>query len=356
MGRSFGFRASIRAITGLTVSVGLMGFLAAAAPARAAEGLALRIASFTLAPPHKPQVVVRVKSFLPDRFDGVMRVEGPPAWRILPAQREISVAPGQAGRVVFDVEQGTLSPLNRYALAVTVEGAGKRFVHRQDVVVTSAPYLRPRIDGNTDDWKDAIAVDFVTADRKTTIATGWNRKTFCLLVSVEEERLTGWGQAPHCDAVQVALAAEDAPVPRAPENPVGRHEFLLVTDGQRGRGFRLAEPATPLAKTQAERPLTSWELPEIDIAVSRSSGVTHYECAIPFKLLEGIRPGEGREFCLSLLVHDPEGTGLRDWGQGAGLWPWERSGAAWSRWPGAVWGREPPFDNRLPWGLCSSKY
>ncbi len=320
------------------------------------EGLALRIGSFTLAPPHKPQVMVLVKSFLPERFEGMMRVEGPAGWRILPPQKAITVAPGQTQRVVFGVEQGTLSQVNRYGLAVTVEGAGRRYVHRQEVVVTSAPYLRPRIDGKIEDWKDAIPVEFVTRGKKTTIATGWNRKTFCLLVSVEESRQAVWGGTGPCDAVQVALAAQDAAVPRTPQDAVGRHEFLLVGDGRRGRCFRLADAGTPLAQTQAEGPLAPRELPEVALAVARADSVTHYECAIPFSLLGDIRPGEGREFCLSVLVHDPDGTGIRDWGQAAGLWPWERSATAWSRWPGAQWGEQPPFDSRLPWGLCSSKY
>ena len=351
MGQSLPLQAS----SGFRVLAGLLAWVAAVS-ARGGEDLALRIASFTLAPPHKPQVVVLAKSFLDSRFDGAVRVEGPPGWHILPAQKEITIAPGQTLRMVFGVERGTLSQVNRYPVTVTVEGGGKRFTHRQDVAVTSAPYLRPRIDGKTDDWNDAIPVEFVTAGKKTVIATGWNRKMFCLLVSVEEERLAVWGQSPRCDAVQVALAAQDAPVPRVAEDPVGRHEFLLVTDGQRGRCFRLADPGTRLAQTQAERSLAGLELPEVEIAVTRSSSVTHYECAIPFKLLSGIRPGEGREFCMSLVIHDPDGTGIRDWGQAAGLWPWERNAAAWSRWPGAVWGRDPPFDNRIPWGLCSSKY
>lgn len=334
----------------------LLGALSGPVPARGGERLAMRIAPFTLAPPHKPQVVVLVKSSLGSRFEGVMRVEGPAGWRILPAQKAIALAPEQTQRVVFSVEQGTLSAANRYGLALSVEGAGKRFVHRQEVAATTAPYLRPKIDGQTEDWKDALPVEFLTAGKKTTIATGWNRKTFCLLVSVEEAQQVFWSGTGPCDAVQVALAAQDAPVPHGPQDAVGRHEFLLVSDGQRGRCFRLADADTPLALTQAERPLAGLELPEVQVAVSRTARTTHYECAIPFKLLRDIRPGEGREFCLSLLVHDPDGTGIRDWGQAAGLWPWERNAAAWSRWPGAQWGQHPPFDNRLPWGLCSSKY
>ena len=78
-----------------------------------------------------------------------------------------------------------------------------------------------------------------------------------------------------------------------------------------------------------------------DVAVSRTAGVTRYECSIPFgPMRDRIRPSEGREFCLSVLVHDCDGTGIRDWGQAAGLWSWQRNPLAWSRWQGDRWGKE----------------
>ncbi|KPK41912.1 MAG: hypothetical protein AMK72_14780, partial [Planctomycetes bacterium SM23_25] len=90
--------------------------------------------------------------------------------------------------------------------------------------------------------------------------------------------------------------------------------------------------------------------------VTRRDGVTYYECAIPMKAIPQIRPEPGREFCFSVLVHDPGGTGLRDWGEAAGLWPWQRSRLAWCAWQGATWPDDPPFDNKVEWGFCSSKH
>jgi len=69
-----------------------------------------------------------------------------------------------------------------------------------------------------------------------------------------------------------------------------------------------------------------------------------------------IRPTEGREFYLSVLVHDPDGTGVRDWGEAAGLWERQRTRLAWSDWVGAKWGDVPPMDCRTEWGMCSSRY
>ena len=55
-------------------------------------------------------------------------------------------------------------------------------------------------------------------------------------------------------------------------------------------------------------------LPPCDDArlfVRRDAGVTYYECALPLTAMrEHISPGEGREFCFALLVHDPDGTGF----------------------------------------------
>jgi hypothetical protein len=69
-----------------------------------------------------------------------------------------------------------------------------------------------------------------------------------------------------------------------------------------------------------------------------------------------LRPSEGREFCFSVLVHDPDGTGIRDLGASAGLWPEQRSRLAWSVWSGAKWPEQLPYDSKTPWGMCSSKY
>jgi len=157
--------------------------------------------------------------------------------------------------------------------------------------------------------------------------------------------------------VQLAISPEQSPTTTSPDEASGRYEFLVVAPGEgRAACFQLAQPATKLSETQKARDLGPLALENAEAVVRRADGVTYYEVAIPFKSLPEIRPSEGREFCLSVLVHDPDGTGIRDWGQAAGLWPSERNRLAWSNWPGAKWEKEPPYDNRLPWGLCSSKY
>ena len=90
--------------------------------------------------------------------------------------------------------------------------------------------------------------------------------------------------------------------------------------------------------------------------MKRHGDTTHYEWAIPFAAMPKIRPDIGREICVSVLVHDPDGTGLRDWGKAAGLWAEQRNPLAWCAWGSTTWGDNPPFDGKIEWGLCSSKH
>jgi len=337
-----------------------------AGPSWAGEPVAMRINSFTVAPAHTPLAVVMVQNTSGEPFHGTLRVRGPEGWRIVPAEMGLSVPAGGVGRAAFTVQRGTILEANSYPMEVTATAGGATIVHKQNVVCASAPYFRPKIDGNPDDWKDAIPVTFVTAGKKTAVSTFWNRRQFAVLVAVEEDRLVPWREEapkePH-DALQLAISPDDTPTPASPDGPAGRAEFLVVAAGTqqkegcwKARCFRLAGPATKLAETQQARDLASLTLAGMEAVVSRKGNVTYYECAIPLKLLDRIKASEGREFCFSVLVHDPDGSGLRDWGRAAGLWPTQRNRLAWSDWPGARWGKDPPLDNKTTWGLCSSKY
>ena len=55
-----------------------------------------------------------------------------------------------------------------------------------------------------------------------------------------------------------------------------------------------------------------------------------------------------------LLVHDPDGTGVRDLGEIMNLWDSQRSEFGWCSWENAKWGELTPFDNKVEFGFCSS--
>ena len=328
----------------------------------AGEPVALRVGSFVVAPAHSPPAVVSIKNLEQTPYQGMVKIKLPDEWRFKPSEQEVSLAPGQTKRVAFTVTRGMIRQDNSYPVEVSATGSGTTVVRKQNVVCASAPYFKPTIDGHTDEWKDAIPVTFLSGGKKTVISTYWNRRQFSLLVAVEEDKLVaygGQGASDGFDAVQLAISPHRSETGASGSGRAARYEFLFVATGtgSDGKCFLLATPDTKLAECDKCRELAALGFDKAKIAVGRDEGITYYECGIPFELMRGqIRPSEGREFCLSVLVHDPDGTGLRDWGQAAGLWPAQRNRLAWSRFAGAKWGDRPPFDNKLQWGLCSSKY
>jgi len=264
--------------------------------------------------------------------------------------------------MAFLIRSAQGSDQNAFPVEAEISAGDLAVSHRQVIQTAAAPNFRVTVDGNFDEWEAAIPAGWETAGKQTTVSSGWNRRQFALLVAVEESTLLLLepGENKPRDAVQVAISPRHAQLPKTEVDPVGRWEWLLVPISENGPGvcYQLATPDTPLKECRNPRPLEQLRVREVPLWTKRERNTTYYEWAIPMDWLsEKIRPAEGREFNLSLLIHDSDGTGLRDWGEAAGLWPGQRSHAAWSHWPGAVWQlRVPPFDCRTPWGLCSSKY
>ncbi len=338
---------------------GLLVVAVGAAPVAAAEPVALRAESFTVQPSAQPLAFVAIKNLQAEPYEGAVTLKAPSGWRVVPPKRDVTLAPGQTKRVSFRVERGLNVAANAYAVEVSAVGGGVTVIRRQTVVCASAPYYKPTIDGDSGEWKDAIPAAFTTGGKKTVISTYWNRRQFSLLVAVEEDKLIGYRQDGVFDALQVAVSPQDAKTGKSPDDVAARYEFLFVWtgNGTTGRCYQLASPGMKLTEAAKCRELAPLTFEQAKVAVRRVGAITYYECAIPFRLMrKDIRPSEGREFGFSVCVHDPDGTGVRDWGAAAGLWPSQRNRLAWSGWRGAKWGNEPPFDNKLEWGMCSSKY
>jgi hypothetical protein len=322
------------------------------------DPVALRITSMAVTPAHMPAVKVWVKNLGEEPYQGTVRLELPEGWRPSVPSHDVALEPGEVESVSFTVRDGKNREENRYTLTVVADGEGQEVRRSQEIVCASAPYFKPEIDGKIDDWKDAIPATFVTQGKKTTISTFWNRRQFSMLVAVEEDELIPMTDNRPGDTVQIAISPQNTQTSTNPGDAATRYEFLLSAGGAGlgGLCFQLADPGTKLSDTQTERDLATLELEAPKLAVSREGNTTYYEWGVSFRSLAGIRPSEGREFFLSVLVHDPDGTGLRDWGEAAGLWPSQRNPLAWSRWPGAKWLQQPPMDNKVEWGMCSSKY
>ena len=325
--------------------------------ATTAEPIEIRVEPLTVPPATQPLLAVAVRNRLERPCQGRLTISAPDDWRIAPDTQTMELAAGAEKRFAFNIEKARNVEANRYPFAVVADLGDQQLRWQQTVFVASAPYARVTVDGRPDEWQEAIPVSFEHGGRQTTFSTFWSRKHFCVLVAVQEDRHTPYGGAagPPCDAIQLAISPLE-PAEASAER-AGRFEFLLASAAGVARGFQLAAWDMPRTVAAQERALEPLQCDDVEIAIQRDGDVTYYECSLPFRLIrEAIEPAEGREFYLSVLVHDPDGTGLRDLGRAAGLWPGADDAHAWSRWRGMAQGAVLPSDNRVRWGLCTSKY
>jgi hypothetical protein len=357
----------------------------------AEAAIAVRVENLTVLPQSQPVLAMRVRNPRTSPFAGTITPSVPEGWRLTPSERVVELAPGATERLTFSVEGGRESPDNRYPIEVAISDKAGRSIVKQDICVATAPYAKPVIDGEVSDWQDTIPVEMVTNGKKTTIRTCWNRKAFALLVAVEEDALClpgSPGSGGSFDAVQFSLAARDSTTKTSESDTADRFEYLLVPGGtEPAKCYALAHPTTHLADTQKLRLGENLVDSDVEIVVRRVDNVTYYECSVPWReMKQALQPAEGREVYFSLLVHDPDGTGLRDWGNEAGMWESQRTRFGWGQWSGAngsgangsgangsgangsgangsgangsgaTFGKQPPHDSRVEWGLCSSRY
>jgi len=340
------------------IAVGVL--FAGAGSASGETGIAIRAQNFTVPPSTGPVTHILARNRGETACTITVEARFPDGWQWTPKQRTVTIEPHQTARLAFAIEKGADVKSNRYPIEITVVNGSEKTVHRQTVVCASAPYFKPKIDGKFKDWIDAIPITFTTGERKTVVSTFWSKQHFCLYVQVEEDKLYSYAKkAERIDAVQFALATRNAVTGSEPTEPARRYEFLLVNVAgyfARDRCFSLIKPGDPLSVTQEQRALDGLEVKEAQVVVKRDGRITRYECAIPFSLLEGIRPDVGREIRFSVLVHDGDGTGIRDFGKAAGLWPEQRNAFAWCAWGPVKFSAGPPYDSKVEWGLCSSKH
>ncbi len=347
-------------------------------PVPLADAVEIRAENFTVPPSTGPVTHVAVHNRGRTTRRGAVSLRVPDGWQLNASTHDVEIEPGATIRVPFAVEKAADRAANSYSVEATFASNGATLSRQQEVFCGSAPYGKPQIDGDLSDWADAIPVTFVSVDetsaaKKTVVRTLWSQRTFCLAVEVEEDRLIRHDPsvigAP-CDAIQFAIARRDAQTPDSDDDVVAnRFEFLLVAvrpaerqpGGEHGDSRAwcclLIEPGTPISMATQPIAVETAVISEGRVAVKRDGARTIWECSVPFSLLRrAVRPDVGRELRFSVLVHDPDGTGVRDLGHAAGLGATDRKPWAWCSWSGGEWGEKPPCDSKIEWGLCSSKH
>ena len=330
-----------------------------AAPAEKAPIL-VRAKNFVVTPSTGPVTGVVIRNRLSRPYRGTLKARFPEGWQVTPGEHAVELRAGETKEYAYAIERGSDLAANSYAVEITVEGNGQRTVSRQQVVCASAPYFKPVIDGKLTEWKDSIPISFTTNGKKTVTMLYWNKRRFCLAVEVEEDTLVDHidnSSRSGIDAVQFALSTSKARTGTRDTDKSARFEFLVTGSGAGragGRCFLLMKPGDDLALARRHRGLDALLLEDAEVAVERSGGVTRYEVSVPFRPMRALRPTPGREFCFSLLVHDPDGTGVRDLGEVMNLWESQRNPLAWCSWRNVRWGKTRPFDGKIEFGFCSS--
>ena len=303
--------------------------------------LLVRAKSFLVPPSTGPVTHVVVKNASDAAYTGTLRVEWPVGWRVTPDEHAVDLQPDETGEYPFTIEAASDHAASRYPVTITV---GDAVTVAQTVACHSAPYYKPTIDGDLSEWADSIPITLTTGDAQTVVRTYWSKRRFCVAVEASAEANLG--------AIQFALSKP--PETFGEPNP-DRYEFLVAsTEGASGVCYLLRRPDGDPALIPQTRTLSGLEVEDAEVAAVHTDGVTRYEVSIPFSLLTGIRATPGRELCFSLLVHDPDGTGIRDLGEVMNLWPEHRRADGWCSWEHVKWGDQPPYGSAIEFGLCSS--
>jgi len=300
--------------------------------------LRLRMENFTVTPSTGPVVGVQIENRSGKDLEAAVKVTWPEGWKGAPEEQKVTVKPGASATAAFTIEKAIDVGANRYPLTIEARSGDQVVRRTQQVVCATAPYLKPQLDGQLDDWKDAVPIDLPGEGGTTTVMTCWNRRQFCIAVRAERMK---------AGALQFVLAPGMA-------GDAGRFEFVVVAPEADGLAqcFQLLRPGDDPAIAELERPLDGLESDTLDARVTRDGDTMCFEIVAPAKAFPGLRPTPGRTFRFSLLLHAPDG--LRDLGAVMNLSDDQRSPRSWCRWKGASFGPVPPFDGDVEFGFSSS--
>jgi len=315
-----------------------------------AEDLSIRPKNFIVTPSTGPICEIIVHNKSTSAYQGTITPEFIKGWKVAPLSQRVELNANETKLIPFAIESGTDLVANIYPVTVSAEAGSTKTVVKVDVVCASTPYYKPVIDGKLDEWADAIPIKFMTKGKSTVVRSYWNKEQFSLAVEVEEDKLIGLTDADQkigLDAIQFVLSPKSGAVTE-------RHEFLAADSASIWKADRCFQLAQNGKSPDEKSELADLILKEAKIKVSRSGSITTYELSIPIKPMQNLRATAGREYCFNLLVHDPDGTGIRDLGSVMNLSTSERNKDSWSNWKFAKWNGYVPYGIGIEFGFCSS--
>jgi len=339
------FKAAIPCI--LVTAACLCAALAEEAPAPKTPPVALRADNIIVPPNTGPVSGLKVMNLKDAPYSGKVTVELPAGWKADKTEFDVALKPNETKHFAFALEKATASSAHVYPYTITAVGGGQTVVSQQKVICATSPYVKPKIDGDLAEWlNDAVPVTFICRDKTTVVRTFWNKRNFCLSVEVQEDKFD-----PGSDAIQFALASGKASTGKSGDDKTARYEYLIVG----GKCCLLTKPGTPLGETQKAAAPPAEPVGKSVVAIKREKDVTRYEISVPIRpMRKELKPTIGREYRFGLIVHDPDGTGVREMASVANPLPGACSKFAWTKWVGAKFPEKPLLDSKLEWGFCTS--
>jgi hypothetical protein len=309
--------------------------------------VALRAHNIVVPPATGPVSGLTVMNLLNAPYTGKVTVTLPNGWKANKTQFDVTLKPNETKHIPFALEKAIDHKSHVYPYKITAVGSGQTVTVDQKVICATTPYVKPKIDGDISEWlSDAVPVTFTCKGKTATVRTFWNKRNFCLSIQVQEDKFVEGS-----DAIQFALASGKASTGKSPDDKTARYEFVIVG----GKCYQLVKPGSPLGDTQKTGPLPDSPVEKSVVAIKRAKDITTYEISVPMRPMKDLKATTGREYRFGLLVHDPDGTGVRDMARVAAPLPQTVNNYAWSKWAGAKWTSEKPLlGSKLEWGFCTS--
>ena len=281
---------------------------------------------------------------------GSIELDVPRSWKPAQDKYDVNLAEGESKtyefRLLETTTRGIASRRDGDPFRVIVRANNRtdwRFDPPVATALNVAPGARPIVDGDLDDWKDAIWMNVGpnAAKVKGRLAFKWDAQTLYLAAEVHEPALaprrveeTSYDFWRGHDAIQLAFGTSDTPETAPARAPFRDSDlgFLIAPFGQSGAGQYegrvLKLWGNDLGFNRAaDRVRWGGQVPGSDCAIARDErgGVTTYEAAIPLSALPDVDPQKLAQrddiVRFGWLLHNDEGEVL-DWGRENGNFPW----------------------------------
>ena len=312
------------------------------------NGLLIRPKNFIVNPSTGPVHEVMVTNTTDNPFNGTIEISYNKGWTSTPKSHKISIKPHETKMISQAITKAIDYANNSYPVKVVVKNNSGKEVFKENFVTRcfSAPYYEVKVDGDLKEWKDSIPVSFKSKGKNTTLRTYWDRYNFYIAVEVEEDKFNGTSDSKTPDCVQISISGK--------KNKSVDNQFVAVASNSMWSGDKVYK-----VRQLHKLPSIVVENAKIDVERDEDKKITTYEIAIPFSAIKGVRPTAGRGLNFSILVQDPDGTGVREIASIMNMPELKASEKGRSWYSGGVGefsvnSKDAKFDDRIDFGFCSS--